>query len=100
MEMEINPRRNANICTFCTAKLAHDWSHGFLAIGRGRSLDDLLVSSATCSSCLLLNNLLRTYECELHELGQEATIQLDVYIVPPSELPGSLYTASNHFLDA
>ena len=99
IKMKRNPQRKANLCTFCSTKPAYDWSHGFLAVGRGRSLDGLLVSSATCWSCLQLNNLLRKYERALHELGQEATIQLDVYIVHPSELPGSLYMESSHFLD-
>ncbi|KAF2688520.1 HET-domain-containing protein [Lentithecium fluviatile CBS 122367] len=57
---------------------------------KGRSLDDLLASASNCPICMELNEVLRGHECELHDLGEGATIPFDVHLVSQYLMPQTI----------
>jgi hypothetical protein len=80
--------KRQTLCEFCSYQLPQLPSVDQRLVMKGRSLDELLESSTRCPSCMELNDVLRGYECELHDLGQGATIALDVHLVSPQHVHG------------
>jgi hypothetical protein len=68
----------------------------FPFIGKGTSVDRLCAAVPGCHSCSGLNDLLRTFECELHDMGKEATLRLDVHLVFPSVIPRTFPAVSDY----
>ncbi|KAI0546407.1 heterokaryon incompatibility protein-domain-containing protein [Xylaria curta] len=77
-------------CTFCSHKAPKNKATSLPFVGKGSSINDLLASSATCSSCLTFNRNLRKLECELYKLGDSGSINLDLYFLLIEECPGAL----------
>ncbi|EEU37905.1 uncharacterized protein NECHADRAFT_88205 [Fusarium vanettenii 77-13-4] len=102
MDIEIDTDLESRKCSFCSYQYPLEDQQGFLPIGKGRSLDELIESSRTCVQCQRANERLRMLECELHDIGEGATQRLDVHLVAPDKIlypvpELSSYTARPNF---
>ncbi|KAI1746742.1 heterokaryon incompatibility protein-domain-containing protein [Xylaria castorea] len=84
MEVNAGSHSQENPCLFCSPKPPKNKAASLLFVGKGRSISNLLASSVGCSSCLTLSKNLRKLECELYQMGDGGSINLDLYF-PLSE---------------